>query len=95
MWHARESDIVCRWGGEEFAILAPETNLVDAMGLAERLRQTVAAEVASPLGPITISIGVVELLAEESRKQFLRRADRALYQAKEKGRDRVETFSGT
>ncbi|MCK7545664.1 diguanylate cyclase [Marinobacter bryozoorum] len=94
MWHARESDIVCRWGGEEFAILAPETNLVDAMELAERLRQTVAAEVASPLGPITISIGVVELLAEESRKQFLRRADRALYQAKEKGRDRVETFSG-
>lgn len=88
---ARESDTVCRWGGEEFAVLAPETGLEEAMELAERLRQAVASEVKSPLGPITISIGVAERRPRESRKQFTRRADRALYRAKELGRNRVET----
>jgi diguanylate cyclase (GGDEF)-like protein/PAS domain S-box-containing protein len=87
---ARESDTVCRWGGEEFAVLAPETGLAEAMELAERLRQAIANEVASPLGPITVSIGVVERRPRESRKQLARRADKALYQAKDLGRDRVE-----
>jgi diguanylate cyclase (GGDEF)-like protein len=60
------------------------------MELAERLRQAIANEVASPLGPITVSIGVVERRPRESRKQLARRADKALYQAKDLGRDRVE-----
>lgn len=90
---ARQSDVVCRWGGEEFAVLAPETKLDEAMELAERLRRTIVEEVESPLGPVTVSIGVVERQPSENRKQFVRRVDEALYLAKAKGRDRVETLN--
>lgn len=88
---ARESDIVCRWGGEEFAVLTPETALGEAQELAERLRVAIASDVASPLGPITVSIGVAELKLQEPENSLIQRADQALYWAKEKGRNRVET----
>ncbi|MGM0571152.1 MAG: diguanylate cyclase [Pseudomonadota bacterium] len=88
---ARESDVVCRWGGEEFAVLVPETALDEAVDLAERLRATIARDVASPLGPITVSIGVAQHLSQEPEDLLIQRADQALYWAKEKGRNRVET----
>lgn len=86
----RDSDIVSRWGGEEFAILAPETPRSEAEQLAERLRQTLAKLQYATVGQVTASFGVAELADEESESDFIRRADHALYAAKNAGRNRVE-----
>lgn len=89
----RESDILGRLGGEEFAILLPETSLPGAVELAERLRQVVA-EVRLQVGDIrfgfTTSIGATELHpADTSVEMAMQRADMALYEAKRAGRNRV------
>lgn len=90
----REVDVMGRLGGEEFAIMLPETGSARALEVAERLCQAVAkAEVpvehASPLH-FTTSIGVAVLTAEDVRiDAILNRADRALYRAKDAGRNRV------
>lgn len=90
----REVDIIGRLGGEEFAIMLPETGSQRALEVAERLCQAVAdAEVplenASPLH-FTTSIGVASLAEEDTRiDALLNRADRALYNAKNAGRNRA------
>jgi diguanylate cyclase (GGDEF)-like protein/PAS domain S-box-containing protein len=90
----RGEDILCRYGGEEFAIILPDTTLESAIQLAEKLRGEIKAiEVDStnqPYEPITISLGVAAF-PEHGRNadELLRSADWALYQAKQKGRDRV------
>jgi diguanylate cyclase (GGDEF)-like protein/PAS domain S-box-containing protein len=93
----RGSDVLGRLGGEEFAILLPETDLAGAKLVAERVRSAVAAaEVPNGDSPdqapirITISLGVAELRADEALESLLKRADRALYAAKDLGRDRVQ-----
>lgn len=90
----RSYDIMCRYGGEEFMILLPETNAQDAQKAAERIRETVAAtpiifEDATIL--ITVSIGVagVDKIKSEKADHFIRLADAALYRAKREGRNRV------
>ena len=90
----RNSDAAFRYGGEEFVALMPETVLTTALLVAERLRQQFAALVldvgaAQPIR-CTISIGVAELTADDTAHSFLQRADQAAYQAKGKGRNRVE-----
>ena len=90
----REVDLVARLGGEEFAILAPETALANAGTLGERLRAGIAAlEVPTPDGllRITVSIGVATRSAEgsETFAEILKRSDLSLYEAKATGRDRV------
>ena len=84
----REHDILARMGGEEFALLLPGTGLAGAVQAAERLRGAVGA---APGLPMTVSIGVVELDADEDINAALARADHALYEAKRAGRNRVET----
>lgn len=89
----RERDTATRYGGEEFLILLPETAIGDSVILAERLRslvaQTPAAYEAQSIG-CQVSIGIAELQAgDTSYSDWLRRADRALYQAKQTGRDRI------
>jgi diguanylate cyclase (GGDEF)-like protein/PAS domain S-box-containing protein len=86
----RESDVVSRWGGEEFAILAPETSLFEALDLAERLRQALSKHNHVTVGRITASFGVGEFDHEESEEDFVRRVDKALYDAKLAGRNRVK-----
>jgi diguanylate cyclase (GGDEF)-like protein len=88
--NTRVSDLVARWGGEEFMIIVPQTALAEAAALAEKLRQRVAV---APLGPepITCSFGVVERRERDTLETLTARADRALYQAKTAGRNRVET----
>lgn len=92
----REEDVVGRIGGEEFAIMLPETGGNRAMEVAERVRQAVAAaevplESEPPLR-LTISIGASALLPGEADiGVLLRRADKALYAAKEAGRNRVRS----
>jgi len=83
----RKSDLVCRYGGEEFLVLLHETGIEGARVVAEELRQTVEAELG-----VTISLGVAEyseaLMKEE--EELIARADEALYRAKAMGRNRTE-----
>ncbi len=85
----RRSDGFGRIGGEEFAILLPQTPADSALILAERIREQVAASVGHGYRPVTLSIGVASLTAlEETAQDVMRRADQALYAAKEGGRNR-------
>ncbi len=86
----RKTDFAARWGGEEFVILAPETNLEGAKKLAEKLRQAVENHKFPTVGKVTISLGVAQLEPDEKPEDFIVRADMALYKAKEGGRNRVE-----
>lgn len=89
----RQSDILCRWGGEEFIILAPECSLGDAKRMAESIRNSIrdARFVdANPEHQITISAGVCEIIRGEDGNQVISRADTALYTAKKNGRDQVQ-----
>ncbi len=86
----RESDSVCRWGGEEFLVLVPHGCPEDAYRLAERIRQRVKDCHDAEGGGITASLGVASLGESEDLHGLLQRADGALYQAKEAGRDRVK-----
>jgi len=85
----RETDMLFRIGGEEFAVLLPETVQASALQAAEKLRATVAAADLSPKGPVTSSVGVAELGPGEDSHGVLKRCDDALYQAKTQGRNLV------
>lgn len=98
----RETDLVARLGGEEFAFLLPETSLEDAMSLAERVRVSLAEAplaVTRPDGvkvevPATISMGVSSTTTSETViDRLLADADKALYQAKNSGRNQVRRYS--
>jgi len=88
----RGSDMICRYGGEEFLILATETNIENAKILAERLRGSLASQII-PAGPelvhVTVSIGLADYQPPETYEHMIFRADQALYQAKSNGRNRV------
>jgi diguanylate cyclase (GGDEF)-like protein/PAS domain S-box-containing protein len=91
----RGGDIVCRYGGEEFLIILPETTPELVVQRAEQLRRLVAAQLQDPsdgrVGPVTLSLGVaVYPLHGGSVPDLVRAADAALYRAKSRGRDRVE-----
>lgn len=86
----RGSDAFGRWGGEEFLIVAPETDLEAAGQMAERLRVVIAAQTILPNEPVTASFGVARHKPGESLAALIQRADAALYRAKASGRDRVE-----
>ncbi|WP_342148295.1 diguanylate cyclase domain-containing protein [Methylorubrum sp. SB2] len=88
---ARPGDRLGRWGGEEFVILCPATDLASAQALAESMRLRVAGTEIAGVGRRTCSFGVAERIAGESVDGLLARADAALYAAKHNGRDRVET----
>ncbi|MEO8875432.1 MAG: GGDEF domain-containing protein, partial [Polyangiaceae bacterium] len=84
----RRRDFVARYGGEEFAIILPETSIAEAQALAERACSAVRA-LNVIAKPITISIGIAAASRTESREDWLARADRALYNAKDAGRNRA------
>lgn len=85
----RSADSLCRYGGEEFVVVCPDTPLGTAVILAERLRGQVCASAIEPAGTMTVSIGVAQYSASEDWAQCLERADAMLYLAKERGRNRV------
>jgi diguanylate cyclase (GGDEF)-like protein len=94
----RQSDIICRWGGEEFILLLKDTGSSTARQLAEKIRQQTEQELFQFNGVnlrVTTSIGVTELHGDDSLDRLIARADRALYRAKQSGRNRVcEDVSG-
>jgi len=86
----RGTEIVARIGGEEFVVLMPHTDLGQGMAIAERIRgMTTAVRIASMPHGVTASFGVAELAVGEDESGFMRRVDKALYEAKHSGRDRV------
>ncbi len=95
----RETDVAARLGGEEFAILLPETEPEHARLVAENLRLAInhldiAHHTSEIANHITFSIGVATITPEKetSASELMNRADKALYQAKSEGRDRVVVF---
>ena len=89
----RRQDTLARIGGEEFAVLLPGADLAEAIAVAERLRGAVAGMRVAWQGVVhdrqTASLGVAQWAPDESLRGLLERADRALFGAKEHGRDRV------
>ncbi|TAA47986.1 diguanylate cyclase [Corallincola spongiicola] len=88
----RQSDSLGRWGGEEFLIICPETDLDNAAILAEKLREIINEKEMPEAGIQSISIGVAELAHDRKPEPMIARADQALYQAKNKGRNRTAIF---
>ncbi|MFO7814202.1 MAG: GGDEF domain-containing protein [Halanaerobiales bacterium] len=88
----RKVDYCGRWGGEEFLIILPETDLDSAVILAERLRGEIEDYEFTKVGNITSSFGVASYLENKDIREIIKAADDALYKAKEEGRNRVETI---
>jgi len=80
-----------RWGGEEFLILVPHTDLEGARALAEKIRIKIENHIFPAVEHITISAGVTQYQPDDKPDQFVIRADRALYRAKAAGRNQVVT----
>lgn len=96
--HCRDIDSLARWGGEEFVILLPDTSLATAQEVCDRLRQCVANTCFVDIVPdltVTLSIGVAMLQQKDDGKQLLIDADRALYRAKNTGRNSVISYDHT
>ena len=86
----RPTDLVARFGGDEFAVLLPEINIKQARQTAERIRQQIAAlSPASLSTAITVSIGISDRADNDDVATLVQRADAAIYDAKEAGRNRV------
>jgi len=85
----RESDIVARWGGEEFCLLLPDTNSEGGVDVAEKIRKEVENGIFVSGINVTISFGVSLLRKEDDASSWFKRVDDALYQSKEGGRNRT------
>jgi len=86
----RTNDFLFRWGGEEFVLLLPGQSLDEADALAQRLRNSIRDHVFGIPGTLTASFGITEIHLDETDEATFQRLDRALYRAKELGRDRIE-----
>jgi diguanylate cyclase (GGDEF)-like protein len=85
----RGADIACRVGGDEFAVILPESTLDDAKNLYKRLQHSIATWRGGGLNGVAVSAGIAELRAEDDEIAFFGRADSALYRAKHAGRGRA------
>ena len=87
--HIREDDTICRWGGEEFLILVPKTDFVNAQKIAQKLLQLVRDKNFTTVQDLTISIGFTQIKRNDTMDSAIKRADDSLYEAKDSGRDRA------
>jgi len=85
----RGTDMVARWGGEEFVVLLHGCTIEDAAARAERIRLQIADTLFPGVGTVTVSIGAAPLMDDDDLEAWLGRADKALYQAKRAGRNTV------
>lgn len=92
MQNTRNHDILGRWGGEEFLVLCPETDIGQAMVVAERIRKGVEEAVFPSSRRHSISVGVSTLSPEDTVETLLKRADMALYKSKNNGRNKVSAL---
>ncbi|WP_304543469.1 diguanylate cyclase [Sulfurimonas microaerophilic] len=86
----RQSDLVCRFGGEEFLIILPQTHLKDAVSVAQEIRKSIEGDTSHGLERVTCSFGVVEYQKGDTPITLLEKVDKALYQAKSRGKNCVE-----
>lgn len=86
----READLLFRWGGEEFMVVAPNTDLAAACVVADRMRRQIEQSPFDPAGIVTCSFGCSQFWPEDTSDAFIQRADRALYAAKDNGRNCVK-----
>jgi diguanylate cyclase (GGDEF)-like protein len=88
--HVREQDITVRWGGEEFLILLPQTNLSGAVAVATKIKIAINEHFFTK-NSLTISgsFGVAQLLDEDNESDFISRGDKLLYEAKKSGKNKV------
>lgn len=102
MANVRQSDVICRYGGEEFVVLMPETESDDARQVGERIRQQIVENPFQSAGQnidMTISLGVVSMIrtgedmdAEETLDDLVKKADEAMYSSKQNGRNRLTVY---
>lgn len=90
----RATDVVARWGGEEFMVLMPQSDIQAAKNVAEKLRLVIAGHGFDKIGKLTVSFGVAVFEPQDDLNSLLKRVDDALYRAKEQGRNRVESLTG-
>jgi len=88
----RKVDAVGRWGGEEFLIILPETNIKEAENIAEQIRRKIENHIFTVVKHITSSFGVSEYIQGDNSQSTINRADKALYKAKECGRNQIQTL---
>ncbi len=87
----RNTDLLVRWGGEEFAILLPETDISQAVIVAEKIRAAFEINYHDNVGVVTASFGVSEIQSGDQYSSFFDRADKALFNAKESGRNQISS----
>ncbi|MBL0644380.1 PAS domain-containing protein [Aeromonas veronii] len=87
--HIREIDLLARWGGDEFMVLLPNTGREDALVVASKFQALMASEPICPHAPASMSFGLAEYQQDEQKESLMVRADRALYQAKQLGKDQI------
>jgi len=85
----RESDVLARWGGEEFTLLLPNTNIEQAKIVVEKIRKSIENHIFEKVGNITISCGLSECRKNDTSFMLLKKVDDALYKAKESGRNKA------
>lgn len=90
----RATDVVARWGGEEFMVLMTQADIQAARKAAEKLRVAIAVHHFDKVNALTVSFGVAALEPQDDLNSLLKRVDDALYQAKKQGRNRVEILTG-
>ena len=89
----RSTDTICRWGGEEFLVILDNTSPEAAIKVAEKIRRSVERGTLHDNIPVTISIGVAHKRDFDTFDSLMNRADKALYEAKISGRNRVEALN--
>jgi len=85
----RKTDVFARWGGEEFILLLPNTNISQAVDLAERIRMSIEKHDFHVPGNITCSIGVAQMSADDDEQSVMKKVDNLLYTAKKEGKNKV------
>ena len=87
----RTTDLGCRWGGEEFIVIYPLTNISQAAEASEKIRKQINELTFDSIKNVSCSFGVAQFESDDTMQSLLARADQAMYKAKKSGKNRVET----